>query len=225
MNKGLRSKLGKYVFEISVIFIGITLSFLFEEWRTNREKAQIARSHLKEIKDEALYVKQIVSIYDSMVRSEILAMDSLIETNEPTNNEAFELLSLTTSNRDFSVTYILQELPTLKATGEISLIDPDIVTMLGLIQVAADKIEGIRYDASIFDQLMRLVIQNTKFVSDKSSKVLTMDYSKFIKSTQGIRELIVWRAKEKRTPLYNLGLLKERCDELIKMVDKETDEN
>ena len=173
MDKGLRSKFGKYLFEVSVIFIGITLSFLFEEWRTNREKYQIARTHLKEIKSEALTVKQIVSIYDSMVRAEMLTMDSLIEAKELTNNEAFKLLSLSTSNRDFSLTYKLQELQTLKATGEISLINPDIVTMLGLIQVAADKIEGVRYEASIFDQLMKLVISNTKFVSDKSSKVIS----------------------------------------------------
>jgi hypothetical protein len=225
MNKGLRTKFGKYLFEVSVIFIGMTLSFLFEEWRTNREKHQIASTHLKEIKSEALTVKHIVSIYDSIVRAEILRMDNLIERKELTNNEAFELLSLSTSNRDFSLTYKLQELQTLKATGEVSLINPDIVTMLALIQVAADKIEGVRYEASLFDQLMRLVISNTKFVSDRSSNVISMDYSKFIKSTQGVKELIVWRGREKRTPLYNLQLLNERCDELIKMVNNEAEKN
>src|SRR5688572_14856890 len=162
MNKGLRPKLGKYLFEVSVIFIGITLSFLFEEWRNNREKAQVAQDHLIGIKEEALLINKIVSIYDSMVKAEIVIMDSLIKAKELTNSEAFELLKLSTSNQDFSLIYKLRELPTLKATGEISLINRDIVTMLELIQVAADKIEGSRYDASIYDQLMRSVIQNTK---------------------------------------------------------------
>jgi hypothetical protein len=225
MNKGFKSKLGKYLFEISVIFIGITLSFLFEEWRTNREKVQIAQAHLVEIKEESVFINKIVSIYDSMVRAEMVTMDSLLELKELTNSDAFKLLKLSTSNRDFSIIYKLRELPTLKATGEISLINWNIVTMLELINVAADKIEGSRYDASIYDQLMRSVIKNTKFVSDKPSSLPSMDYAKFIKSNHEVHELIVWRAREKRTPLYNLKLLKERCDELIGMVDEVIDEH
>jgi hypothetical protein len=224
MDKAFRPRIGKYVFEVSVIFIGITLSFLFEEWRTNREKAQRAKAHLIEIKEEALFIRKIASIYDSTVKAEIIIMDSLIGVKDLTNSAAFELLKLAISNRDFSISYKLRELPTLKATGEISLINGDVVTMLELLQVAADKIEGPRYDASIYDQLMRSVIQNTKYVSDKSSSALTMDYSRFMKSSQGITELVTWRTREKRAPLYNLKLLKDRCEELIEMVDKEIGE-
>lgn len=221
MKFGLKNRLGKYVFEISVIFLGITLSFLFEEWRTKREKGDITKNHLIEIKEEALSIKHIISIYDSLVKAETAIMDSLLFKKELSNEEAFELLKLSIPNRDFSIVYKITELPTLKATGEIALLDRDIVTYMELIHVAADKIEGSKYNPSIYDRLMNEVVKNTKYVSDRSTNRLSMDYTKFIRSNQEIKELITWRTREKENPLYNLGLLEERCDELIKMVDKE----
>ena len=69
MESRLKEALRHYFFEISVIFVGITLSFLFEEWRTNREEMELVKGHLVEIREEALTIKNVVSIYDSMSTS------------------------------------------------------------------------------------------------------------------------------------------------------------
>ena len=42
----LKNALKKYVSEILIIFIGISSSFLFDEWRENRKDDETAKKHL-----------------------------------------------------------------------------------------------------------------------------------------------------------------------------------
>ena len=63
----MRNVIGKYLFEVIVIFIGITSSFLFEEWRQNREKDQkateIMQALLVELDRNDSFIKHIDTTY------------------------------------------------------------------------------------------------------------------------------------------------------------------
>jgi hypothetical protein len=49
-NRKLKDVLIPYLFEIIVIFIGISISFLFDEWRDNRKDRELERKHLMDLK-------------------------------------------------------------------------------------------------------------------------------------------------------------------------------
>jgi hypothetical protein len=214
-----KEKLGHYFFEISVIFVGITLSFLFEEWRLNRREKAIAQGHLYEIREETLSVQRVVNIYDSMLLAETSKMDSLFKFTNPTNEDAFELIKYSLKNKDFSISYILSELSTLKSTGEAALMDRHTIVLLELIQVAIDGIEKYKGNQTIHEQLIQFVFANTTFVTDQRASSLKTDYAQLVKTDRKLRELIAWRLTEKKGPLHNLTLIKERCESLMEMVD------
>ncbi len=63
----MKKALGKYLFEFVVIFIGITASFLFEEWREHREKnekaIEIMESLIVELERNDLFIHSIDTSY------------------------------------------------------------------------------------------------------------------------------------------------------------------
>jgi len=63
----MKKVIGKYIFEIAVIFIGITASFLFEEWRQQREKdeksLEIMKSIVIELERNDLFIASADSTY------------------------------------------------------------------------------------------------------------------------------------------------------------------
>jgi hypothetical protein len=214
-----KEKLGHYLFEVSVIFIGINLSFLFEEWRLNRREKAITQGHLYEIREETFSVQRVVNIYDSMLLAETSKMDSLFMFANPKNEDAFELIKYSLKNKDFSISYILSELSTLKSTGEAALMDRHTIALLELIQVAIDGIEKYKGNQTIHEQLIQIVFAKTTFVTDLTAPRLKTDYAKLLKTDGKLREIIAWRLTEKKSPLHNLHLIKERCESLMELVD------
>ncbi len=81
----MKKVIGKYLFEVVVIFIGITASFLFEEWRQGREKDEKAIAIMKSLVVElerndsfimaidTSYIDLNASIEKMLRREEILA--------------------------------------------------------------------------------------------------------------------------------------------------------
>lgn len=79
----MKNVIGKYVFEVVVIFIGITASFLFEEWRQSLEKEakaiEIMQSMVIELERNHNYMLDIDTGYmelDSAIHS-LLVSDSI----------------------------------------------------------------------------------------------------------------------------------------------------
>jgi hypothetical protein len=50
-DKGINGIFIQYIFEIIVIFIGISISFWFDEWRNNRKDKEMERKHLSDLRD------------------------------------------------------------------------------------------------------------------------------------------------------------------------------
>lgn len=76
----MKNIIGKYAFEVVVIFIGITASFLFEEWRQNQEKEakaiEIMKSMVIELERNDKFMQDIDTSYlqlDSAIQLIILS--------------------------------------------------------------------------------------------------------------------------------------------------------
>jgi hypothetical protein len=65
-SKKLKDILLKYVFEVIVIFLGISISFWFDEWRDNRKDKEMERKHLIDLKNN---LKQDTFLLSQLIKS------------------------------------------------------------------------------------------------------------------------------------------------------------
>lgn len=61
-----RQQLGKYLFEVVVIFIGITLGFIFDEWRGHRDELARKRALYESIHEELVKTRDLLQKTDSL---------------------------------------------------------------------------------------------------------------------------------------------------------------
>ncbi len=65
-SKKFKDVLLKYVFEIMVIFLGISISFWFDEWRDNRKDREMERKHLIDLKNN---LKQDTFLLSQLIKA------------------------------------------------------------------------------------------------------------------------------------------------------------
>jgi len=63
--KEMKEKLKSYVFEIIVIFLGITISFLFDGWRKEKDDNLIVRKQLMLLKNDLNRTSSWINQIDS----------------------------------------------------------------------------------------------------------------------------------------------------------------
>src|SRR6187551_901407 len=81
--------LSKYIFEVIVIFIGITMSFIFEEWRGSRSDDQKEKEYysllLSDLKSDSI---ALATVFDG-IRFEQPRRDSILRKSKYDNYEQF----------------------------------------------------------------------------------------------------------------------------------------
>jgi len=87
----MKNEIKKYLFEIVVIFIGITISFFFESWRKNREEHLNTRKQLTLLRNDlsrtTAWIEQIDSGYNDMISG-----FSILKNGEDMSEEEFSSL-------------------------------------------------------------------------------------------------------------------------------------
>lgn len=122
--KQMKEKLKIYVFEIIVIFLGITISFLFDGWRKERDDNRIVRKQLILLKNDlnrtSKWINQIDSQYMEQI-SNISKFKSGSEINEDVLAHMFWALDFEPINfpvRELSP--YLNQISELSGTNKIS---------------------------------------------------------------------------------------------------------
>jgi hypothetical protein len=100
----MRQQFGKYLFEVVVIFIGITLGFIFDEWRENRNKNSQQRILFESIKTEVLQTKVLLQNTDTTNTELITNMEQILKGEKFEPEEVLDGLELLTT--DFYVNLI-----------------------------------------------------------------------------------------------------------------------
>jgi hypothetical protein len=90
----LPDSLGKWIAEILIVFIGITLAFFVENYRTDLEETKSLRQHLRAINNDLIQdsIKFEWFIYESKIK--VNRIDSLIELIELKNDMRDKLLTI-----------------------------------------------------------------------------------------------------------------------------------
>lgn len=73
--------LKKYLFEVLTIFIGISISFLFDEWRENRKDEEIARKNLIFLRSNLVQDTLILTGMTEIGKASIYSINKLIYFN------------------------------------------------------------------------------------------------------------------------------------------------
>ena len=114
----MKQQLGKYLFEIVVIFIGITLGFIFDEWRENRNENSQRRILFESIKTELQQTKILLQNTDSINTALVTNIERVLKGEELKSEEILSDLELLTTDFYVNLTGALNTLQSL--TGQNS---------------------------------------------------------------------------------------------------------
>jgi hypothetical protein len=124
-SKKFKDILIQYLFEIIVIFVGISISFWFDEWRENRKDREMERKHLIDVKNNL--------IQDTLILSRIIEGGKTF-VNSSRKLATFKSNSEILDSLDFHIDNASSYLPLqtnktayeeIKQTGHTSLITND----------------------------------------------------------------------------------------------------
>ncbi|MBU6341311.1 MAG: hypothetical protein KGS48_07455, partial [Bacteroidetes bacterium] len=117
--------LKKYLFEVLTIFIGISISFLFDEWRENRKDEEIARKNLIFLRSNLVQDTLILTGMTEIGKASIYSINKLIYFNKDSeiSDSLNAYIDKAAGYLDFKPNQMAYE--EIKQTGNTSLIKND----------------------------------------------------------------------------------------------------
>lgn len=221
--QNIKGILIQYVFEIIVIFLGISISFWFDEWRDNRKDIEMERKHLSDLRDN---LQQDTFIFSHVINNakRLISSSRKLATFK---NEA-EILDSINFHIDNASSYLgLQINQTayeeIKQTGHTSLISNDslkkailshyTITIPGCIEWSnVDK----NYTMS---QILPEMSNYFPVVANEGSEVSSSQKVKALK-IQKLRNLLTNSTAFKEAALFYFEHSKNNSKKLIHRIDK-----
>jgi len=119
--------LNKYIFELLVIFIGITLSFMFEDWRENRSnrkrEIEYYKNLLIDIESDRTYLNQIV-FYSNRVINDVPKAINWIDSGVVEVDSSILATIIIPSIPRWKHTFLIS-MESVKSSGDLRLISND----------------------------------------------------------------------------------------------------
>lgn len=190
MKKGVK----KYLFEIVVIFIGITISFLFESWRNNRAEQVETKKQLTVLRNDLSRTTDWIEQIDSSYSKTIFYISKL-KNGEELEEEDFSVLMFNIFDNpvDFPLRDLSPYLNQVSRLSETSNISESDKIITGVAHIQTLVREDYELSKSISDYSDSRIWQNINH-NNFLSKVL--DAQKSWNDTT-----IVWTEKK-----YSLGM-------------------
>jgi hypothetical protein len=223
-NRKIKDTVLQYVFEIMVIFIGISISFLFDEWRDNRKDRELERKHLMDVKSN---LQQ-----DTFVLSQMIA-GSQIYANSSRKLATFKNDSEISDSLDFYIDHassysILMANKTayeeIKQTGHSSIITNDslkkfILQHYTLVIPYGEEWGNVDKNYTM-TQIIPEMANYFPAVPDMTNMVAASQKIKALK-IQKLRNLLLNSANYKQETANVFKMTKMQSEKLIKRIEKE----
>jgi hypothetical protein len=229
MSEQLRSKkfkeiLVQYVFEILVIFLGISISFWFDEWRGNRKDKELERKHLIDLKSN---LKQDTFLLSQMIASGKTFVNSSHKLATFKNDkDILDSLSFYIDNAS-SYTYLKANQTAyeeIKQTGHTSLITNDSLKMFilqhyTLVLPYAEEWGNIDKNYTMTQVIPEMtnyfpVVPDTTNMVSASQKIKALNHQK-------LRNLLLTNATYKQATLDVFINTKIQSEKLMKRIEDE----
>lgn len=216
--------LEKYVSEILVIFIGISISFFFDEWRENRRDEETIRKHLTFLRtnlvQDTIQLTGMIHYGSQFVRS-IHKLSSFKRDSEITDSISF-YIDNAASYLTFKPNQMAYE--EIKQTANTNLIKNDSLKTLFLSYYTStipNCIEWCKVDET--HTMTQLIPEMTNYfpvVIDSLNIVSPSEKAKALKQKK-VRNLLITNAVYKKATINIFALTKKYTIHLLKKVDDE----
>jgi hypothetical protein len=224
----MKRHIGKYLFEVSVIFIGITLGFIFDEWRDRRnddaEKKQVYQSILAEL----TRTKDLLRRTDSINTDLVKGIRTIVANNKFDHESTLYILDFLTSDFQLNLDGTLNTLKSLTEQNSRTFSkNPVIAQNISYIfSIAADHnriIDDLRVTAQsgLLPLLLRhnVVLDIANYRADGDS-TLHGDYPKLLKDPDFNNQLRLIVMKRESLSLVYATLIRD-FDRIATEIDKE----
>jgi hypothetical protein len=222
--KKFKDTLIKYVFEIIVIFIGISISFWFDEWRDNRKDREMERKHLIDLKNN---LKQDISIITQYIES------GKVFVNSSRKLATFKSDSEILDSLDFHIDNASSYLPLqinktayeeIKQTGHTSLITNDSLKrfILGhytLVVPSSEEWSNVDKNYTMTQLIPEMSIY-FPVVPDTTNMVSAAQKIKALR-VQKLRNLLLTNATYKQATIQSFMTTKIYSEKLVKRIEDE----
>jgi hypothetical protein len=223
-DKGIKGILIQYIFEIIVIFIGISISFWFDEWRNNRKDKEMERKHLSDLRDNLQQDTSLFSFQIEIGQNFINSSRKLATFK----NDA-DILDSLNIHIDNATSYVfLQTNQTayeeIKLTGHTSLITNDTLKKY-ILEHYTLSIPGCAEWANIdknytMSQITPEMTNSFPVVPDGSNMVSNTQKIKALRN-QKLRNLLLNSVAYKQATSSVFGMTKSNAINLIQRINRE----
>ncbi len=220
----LRDILKKYILEVVIIFIGISMSFLFDEWRENRKDEETARKNLIFLKSNLVQDTIVLTGMIDIGKKSVHSINKLIyfKQDSEISDSLNAHIDKAAGYLDFKPNQMAYE--EIKQTGNTSLIKNDtlkrsflsyytFVTPYCNEWTAVDKMQTMT-------QLIPEISIYFPVVVDTSNVVSVQEKIKSLKIRK-VRNLLIMNAAYKQEVINTFMFTKAAAKKLLKRIDDE----
>ncbi len=222
--KTYRELFKKYLSEILVIVVGISISFWFEEWRSNRKDRETEKKHLINFRNDL--IQDTLQLTARMEGWEILSQNTYKLASFKRDSEISDSIDFYIDNAasyvDFKSNQTAYE--EIKQTGQTNLVQNDSLKRL-ILRHYTIILPYINEWCNVnkthtMTQVIPEMSNYFPVVIDAANTVSTEQKIKSLK-TQKLRNLLLTNAAFKRETLRIFEMMKQASKGLIKEIDKE----
>jgi hypothetical protein len=220
----LRDILKKYVLEVVIIFIGISMSFLFDEWRENRKDEETAIKNLIFLKSNLVQDTMVLTGMMEIGKASVHSINKLIyfKQDSEISDSLNTHIDKAASYLDFKSNQMAYE--EIKQTGHTSLIKNDTLKRAFLSYYTLIAPYCTEWTAVDKMQTMTQLIPEISIyfpvVVDTSNVISVQEKIKSLK-VRKVRNLLIMNAAYKQEVIKALMLTKELAKGLLKRIEKE----
>jgi hypothetical protein len=214
----------KYLSEVLIIFLGISISFLFDEWRDGRKDDETAYKHLTVLKTNLVQDTTILSVHIEMLKRLVHSTDKLIyfESASEVSDSIDYHIDKASSYAYFKPNQMAYE--EIKQTGHTNLIKNDTLKKAFLLYYTA--VIPLCTEWCTVDEtqtMTQLIPEMTNYfpvVSDKQHLISIQEKATALK-TKKLRNMLLASSTYKQTTVQVLMHTKKSAKDLLKILDED----
>ena len=220
--QGIKYIIKKYALEVLTIFIGISMSFLFDEWRENRKDDETARKNLIFLRSNLVQDTFVLTGMIEIGKASVHSINKLIyfKQDSEISDSLNTHIDKAASYLDFKPNQMAYE--EIKQTANTSLIKNDtlkrsFLSYYTFVTPYCNELTAV-YKMQTMTHLIPEMSIYFPVVPDKSNIVSVQEKLQSLKITK-IRNLMIMNATYKQEVINTFMFTKEAAKKLLKRID------
>lgn len=226
LKRSLSKSLGRYLAEIAIIFIGITISFVFDEWREEKANRQQEREFIESLLGDLKFKKDEISAETNSIMKFNQFADSAFLSFEDHTILSDGAIGYLLNSYNFDNNFFNSSTPSFNANAATEQYHglPDslrremfeVYSLFDYLRLYFESVDRVRFNFKLNQMTSSDILYNTSVVTGNRSATKKADYAKirfFMNSNEFRNNLVLIRNYEvDKTAI--LSKANNRIDEL-----------